>query len=78
MAQELEVFDEHRAAHDAEPVSRRPAGAGRCSDSVQVKLSEMQLLRPRPLATAGWDACCGGNWVWIASGSGSCREDGAA
>src|SRR4029450_3368450 len=36
---------------------------------VRVKLSELQLRRPRQWARAGWRCCCGASCSWINSGA---------
>ena len=38
-------------------------------DSIQVKLSGLELRRPGLSATAGWPVSCGINWGWLSSGS---------
>jgi hypothetical protein len=73
----LEVFDEREqefATLSLFPDEREIAAD---VDGLQVKLSEMQLERPRePSAAAGWVASCGGNSSWMSSGRGSCRRAG--
>jgi len=74
------VFDEER--HRFTPLSLfpedRPIPAD-AVDSVQVKLSEMKPGGARDrMATAGWDANCGGSCNWIVSGRRSCRGGGKA
>jgi hypothetical protein len=44
-------------------------------DTLQVKLSGLQLRHRRASATAGWPAKRGGNWSWIISGNSGCQMD---
>src|SRR5450755_1878157 len=59
----LEVFDEEKQQTrnlSLFPDDREvPADT---LDSLQVNLSGLELRRPRPSATAGWQVNCGGNW----------------
>jgi hypothetical protein len=71
----LDVFDETEQRftslslfpHDRE----LPADA---VDSVQVRLSGLELKRPRISETAGWHANSGSNWVWTSSGNSVCPK----
>jgi hypothetical protein len=75
----LEVFDEGQNRYT--PLSLfpedRPVPVD-AIDSVQVKLSEMKRSGRGLMATAGWDANCGGSCNWIGSGRRNCRADGRA
>src|ERR1700742_1580569 len=48
---------------------------GDAIDSVQVRLSGLELKRPRIFGTAGWRVNSGSNWVWMGSGGNICPKD---
>jgi hypothetical protein len=45
-------------------------------DSIQVRLSGLELKRPRIFGNVGWLVNCGGNWVWMSSGNNVCPKAG--
>ena len=67
----LAVFDEDKQDYRALSLfpEDRPLPAD-AVDSLQVRLSGLELRRPRlgRSAIAGWPARWGGNWVWLSSG----------
>jgi hypothetical protein len=73
----LEVFDEQEQRYTTMslfPDDREvPADA---VDSVQVRLSGLELRLPRISATVGWRASCGANWGWMSFSNMGCRKVG--